>query len=280
MTVYVDPRIGSSHLMVGLQEQQVPCELTHLDFGDCCFFGNGPDDTQVSIGVELKNVADLVQSMQSGRLAGHQVPGLVEAYGHVWLIVEGFYRASRRTGQVEVPRGKGWQPLGHGRAPIFWRALENFLTTLEVQAGLHIRRTRTSNETARFIALLYHWWTDKAYAEHTSLHVMHRPHQMQLVSDNEATHRLRQVAACLPAIGWARSKAVAAKFRSIDALIGSTAEDWTSIEGIGHGIATDIMKALYATGRPADEPAAVAPSRRVPQRRGAAARSVRHSRRH
>ena len=169
--ILLDSRVGSKHLAPELEGLGAEFELTHLEFADACFTGNGPDGV-VSVGVEIKNVNDLANSIQSGRLAGHQVPGLLDNYQHIWLVVEGFYRNSPST-IVEVPRGAGWQPLHLGSRPVFWTGLEGFLTTLEVQASIHVRRTRTPRETAEFLKLLHHWW-GQPYDEHRALKAVHR----------------------------------------------------------------------------------------------------------
>lgn len=259
--IFIDRRVGSAHLAEDLEANAVPCELTTLEYGDVAFVGNGPDDTQIHIGIELKNVNDLINSMQSGRLAAHQIPGLIERYAHTYLIIEGSF-------------GPAMSPKHHGaQRPVAWRELEAFLVTLEVQAGIHIRHSRTANETAALIMLLYHWWTDKRYEEHRSLQALDVPRAPMMLIDreDEVTQRLRKVAACLPCIGWGRSKGVAARFRSIEALALASQSEWEEIEGVGRNIARDVWKAIREEIPTRPIPDAALPARRVSKRGGARA---------
>jgi ERCC4-type nuclease len=283
--IFADPRVGSkqtekrSHDLTGpLSDLGIDVELTPLDFGDFAFFGNGPEGP-LSVGIELKTVSDFINSMLSGRLAGHQIPGLVEKYQRVYLIIEGFYRAKRGSGLLEVPRGAGWAPLHCGPRPVFWADVERFITGLE-EAGIRVRRTRTSNETARVIAqVLYGFW-QKDYEEHRSFNVLYRPAPLALVRENEATRRVRQVAACLPGVGWKRSKAIAQRFRSIYGIVTAPPEAWEHLDGIGKTIAGDVQKAIREEIESSgDVPAPRSRTGpRVSARRGVGARSVRRAR--
>ena len=281
--ILIDPRFGSqregqqsSHDIAGaLTALGVAVESASLDFGDFAFLGNGPDGP-IWVGVELKTIPDFVNGMLSGRLAGHQIPGLVERYQRVYLIVEGFYRAKRGSGLLEVPRGAGWQSLSVGKRPIFWADVEKFITGLE-EAGVRVRRTRTTHETARVIASVLHSFWSKDYDEHRSFNVLYRPAVMQLIRDDEDTRRLRQVAACLPGIGWGRSKAVAETFGSIYALTQAEPGAWEGIDGIGKTIAEGAVKAIRTRVKTAT-PTLPVPASRVSARRRDGARSVRRAR--
>lgn len=278
--ILVDPRFGSerpghrsSHRAVAeaLPAFGVEVELCHLDAGDFSFLGNGPEGP-IQIGVELKVISDLVNSMRSGRLK-EQVLGMSERYGRSYLIVEGIFRASRRNGVLEVPRGAGWKPLMAGPRPVFWADIEKFITGLE-EVGVRVRRTRTSHETAKVIAQVLASFWDKDYSDHTSLHGTVRvPEPMALVREDETTRRIRRVCQALGVgIGWGRSKAVAERFRSVYGLVTADASELEEIDGIGKTIARDAHGAIR------EEIAVSRVSARVvsPQR-GAAARSPRDS---
>lgn len=240
--ILLDPRVGSKHLADEFDEIGADYELTPLDFADASFIGAGSDGP-ATIGVELKNIKDLVNSMQSGRLAGHQVPGLLERYQHVWLVVEGVYRQARENGVVEVPRGRGWAPLYTGRRPVFWQQVEAFLTSMEVLAGLHIRKTRTPRETAEFIQSLYGWWQK---ADHRSLKVVHRQApRTELRKLDETTKQIRDIANTLPGIGYDRAMAIAKKLKSPSDLFLMTEREWREIDGVGRTLAQRIVAALH-----------------------------------
>jgi len=247
--VTLDPRVGSkrggSHdLGPRLIELGVLVDTAVLDFGDVMFLGEGPSGP-VTIGVEVKTIGDLVNGIQSGRLAGHQFPGLREAYDRVYLIVEDVSRLGRKSGLLEVPRGGAWRPLKAGR-PVFWADVERFLVGA-TEAGIPHWRTRSTEETARVIGqVLVPWW-QKPYDQHAIGNVLYEPPTLQLTKEDEVTQRVRRAAKVLPGIGNDRSKTVAQAFRSIWNMIAlSTEADWSAIPGIGAPMARSIREAIHA----------------------------------
>lgn len=240
--ILLDPRVGSKHLADDFDALGVGYELTPLEFADASFIGNG-DDGPTTVGVELKNVRDLVNSMTSGRLAGHQVPGLLDTYQQVWLVVEGGYRRARGSGVVEISRGSRWSPLYLGKRPVFWSQLEGFLTTLEVMAGIRVRRTQTPHETAAFIGSLFDWWQKPG---HRSLKVMHREApRAELKRLDDVTKQIRDIAATLPGIGYDRAMAIARAAKSPSDLFLMTERDWQAFDGVGRTLAKRIVAALH-----------------------------------
>ena len=282
----IDPRHGSSigekmshDLVPVLKSLGVDSQPMMLDSGDAFFLGNGPDGV-LRVGVELKLVSDFVSSMLSGRLS-EQIGKMSEERERMYLILEGFYRANRRNGLLEVPRGKTWRPLYTGTRQVFWTDVERYITGLE-EVGVRIRRTRTPYETAQVIArVLYAFW-DKPYDEHRSLHGIYRPQIFSLVREDDVTRRVRQVAACLPGIGAGRSRAVAEAFGSIIASVNASQDEWQRIDGIGKKLAGDVVEAIRAEipkGPNRHPTPPQLPTGRVSQGRRAPAPSARHARR-
>src|SRR3954469_1333034 len=109
MPLWIDRRIGSKDLLKPIIATGLDAEITELAFADVAFTGQGTNGVSVDIGIELKNLNDLVGSLRSGRLAGHQLPGLRSAYEFSWLIVEGLWRTND-AGMVVTYQGKsrGW----------------------------------------------------------------------------------------------------------------------------------------------------------------------------
>src|ERR1035437_8002080 len=101
--ILVDLRIGSKYLLAPLKAAGFEAQLVELEFGDIAFEGKGPNGTTLNIGVELKVLGDLVNSLRTGRLAGHQLPGLLKTYDYAWLLVEGEWRANA-AGQVTTQK--------------------------------------------------------------------------------------------------------------------------------------------------------------------------------
>lgn len=231
----VDRRVGSSELFARLRERRVPCELTTLPFGDFAFATVGANGQAVAIGVERKRIRDFVQSVHTGRLAGHQLPGLTDLYTHRWLVIEGAYRVGRLSEQIEIRTGTQWQPvfssLGFDRA----------LLTLELRGGLRVKRTVDEAETAHFLDALHGWWTMKDFAEHRSHLALHLPPDRAVFVKPPLVQR---VAAILDGIGFTKAHAVARHFRSVRDLVDASEEQWRQIPGIGTKLATRLHQSL------------------------------------
>lgn len=226
--IYVDARIGSKDLAGPLRSLGLPVELTHLDYGDIAFMGRGPKNAQVPVGIELKKLGDLVSSLRTGRLSGHQVPGLVGpqgAYDYAWLLVEGQYSVDPQ-GKLITPgsgaRGHRWKPVPGGMNVA---EMEKRVMTLELCAGLHTRFCNTRKDTLRFLQALYRWWTDDAQDQHKS-HLA-----VQTVSTVVPLSEFRQAVCHWPGIGVRVSKAVEQRFNgSVLTAAQSTWEVWAAIE--------------------------------------------------
>jgi ERCC4-type nuclease len=283
--IFVDPRHGSgkrrSHdIGPALDTFDVPHESQLLDSGDACFFGNGPDGP-IKVGIELKVIPDFVSSMLSGHLADQLERMHEDGYQRIYVIIEGVFRASRRSGLLEVPRGKRWLPLFTGSRPVTWIDVERYITGLEEQ-GVRVRRTRTPYETAKVIAsVLYAWWS-KQYDEH-SLNTLYVPETFSLTREDEVTRRIRRVLKSMKVgISDGRSKAVAEHFGSIYGFVTADEGAWAGIEGVGKGIVGDVQKAIHAVApgfTPTVSTTAHTSASGVSQRHRAADRGTRNSRR-
>ena len=155
--MFLDSRVGSKDLLDPMRRFGIPVELTTLDYGDATWLGKGPDGP-LPVGVELKTIGDLLSSLVSGRLTGHQIPGMVQQYHQVWLVVEGMVKPDRETGELQQFRGSGWRPIELGRRRFTYHDFSAFLATLETKAGVHVRQTEGRWETACLLASLYRWW--------------------------------------------------------------------------------------------------------------------------
>jgi ERCC4-type nuclease len=239
----IDSRIGSADLCEPLRDMGLPAELTTLPFGDCAFEGRGNDDKPVMVGVELKKLGDLVSSLRTGRLSGHQLPGLVgpdSAYGYSWLLVEGTYRPGAR-GVIEVPTRFGqWRPL-QGKMAL--SELEKRVLTLELLGGLHVRFTVGRPATLHFLANLYRWFSDQSMDRHQShIAAIHKPSTILRISDQRKTF------ATLPGVGVRTSLFVEQRFGSLERAVLATQDEWEEIEGIGPKTASSIMRYIHGEG--------------------------------
>jgi ERCC4-type nuclease len=240
--VFVDDREGSAEL-----EELLPDSLlVHLDYADAMFEGNGPDGP-VSIGIERKKIEDLIGSMETGRLSGHQIPGLLNDYYRSYLIVEGRWKANLTSGQLMVMKSKPgskpfWMPIQHGTRTYQASGIWNYLTTIEVMTGIMIRLTSDLRDTAHVIMQLADWWGRpwKSHHSHLSLHKPPPP-----TADLRPPTLLRKIASELPGIGWQKSLHVESHFGSVNAMIAASVKEWTEVQGIGKTLANAIWSLLH-----------------------------------
>ena len=220
MTVLVDRRIGSKDLLEPLRKLGLVAELTELEFGDVAFVGKGEKGTPLDIGIELKRLGDLIGSLRDGRLAGHQLPGLLKTYEHTWLLVEGAWRSGAHGELLAPRRGRGWvTPPGRMSA----HELTKQLLTLELRGGLHVEHTTTRTDTLHFLVALYHWWTDVTLDDHRSHLAIHRPPTLAPIG------QFRETVTTLPGIGLRTSLAVRKHFRSLRRAFAAPVKEWAAI---------------------------------------------------
>lgn len=230
--VLVDDRVGSRDLVPQLKALGCNPALAHLDFADVACFGYGPADANYDIGIERKTISDLLHSIESGRLTGHQIPGLRQDYDVGYLVVEGLWRAGPE-GVLEVFRGvpgqrPTWQPP-YGR-PWMYADVVSLLNSITVQGEIHVVRTGTRNETCLAIHGLMTWW-GKRWREHRTLKVIHgtRP----ALAPMHTPSLLRVMAAQIPAIGWEWSGVVERTFGSVAEMVEAPVEVWSELRPWG-----------------------------------------------
>lgn len=238
--IFIDNRVGSREMMRYLPTGSA--ELTRLQFADAMFIGRGPDEIPTHVGIEVKRLDDILNSMVDGRLTGHQLPGLLRDYHVIYLIVEGHYRPNPETGVIQVHNGKPakWVDLELGTKYWTARELHGFCTTIETRYNVHLRRSFDRRESAGLVLDLYHWWTGKIYEAHRSAQAIDFSGEPLLPAST-----LRRVAAQLPLIGWKRSGAVADHFNNIAEMVLADEKDWKGIEGIGPKIAAGVVQEIW-----------------------------------
>ena len=218
--ILIDRRVGSNDLVAPLKAAGFDAQLVELAFGDIAFEGKGPNGTMLNIGVELKVLGDLINSLRTGRLAGHQLPGLLKTYDYAWLLVEGQWRANA-AGQVTTQKRRGIWAAVPGKMSA--SELDKQLLTLELCGGLHVAHTHTRADTLRFICNLYRWWTDRSLDGHTSHLALHVAPAVYAISPFRA-------AVCQwPGIGVKMSKAVEQVFKTVRCAASASVEEWAQI---------------------------------------------------
>lgn len=229
--IQVDRRIGSRHLSLPLRLAGIKVHQTTLSYGDAAFVGRGPACRPITVGIELKRFPDLLSSITSKRLVGHQLPGLLSLYDQVWLIVEGDYQP-QRDGSI-LYRGGSYRLPVRLSSSLSYDGLNKFLITLQLKTGIRVYRSLSPADTLYFLTSLYRWWTLKSWDDH---HAHLGVHQKNLPVDNmfdlpNGDRHLRDVASALPWVGYKRMRKAVSTFPSILSMITAPAEDWVSVCG-------------------------------------------------
>lgn len=226
---------GSRGLWDDLKHTNLPIERACLDAGDLMFIGNGPEGKEVSVGVEFKKIRDLLGSIRTGRLAGHQILKL-QQYDYRFLVIEGEWRHDN-NGFVTLRAGRTVWKIAPGR----FRAMELDKTLLgfTLRAGIFVWPTLTRRDTLRFLSSLYRNWTDGVWDAHSSHQTIYHPKPLLPVS------QFRSTISTLPGVGFKTSAVVEKHFKGSlrRALLAPTME-WTKIEHIGPITAEKITQAL------------------------------------
>lgn len=223
--IEIDNRVGSRELLQFFPENTA--RLKRLEFADFAFVGNGKDNMPIFVGIERKTIPDLVNSIHTGRLAGYQAPGLYNSYNVIYIVVEGTWRENK-DGFVEIPR-RGWRNAAYSGGKVKCSALLNFLNTLDIAYGFHVRSSATPHQTASLVLSLYQWWT-KDYSKHHAVDSIFDGPQGPIAFKASFT---RKVACQLPRIGWEISGRVEERFGSVENMLQATIKDWQQIPGIG-----------------------------------------------
>lgn len=216
---------GSNGLWDDLKKTNLPIQQDELSGGDLMFLGNGPEGAEVTVGVEFKKVPDLLSSLRSKRLQGHQLHEL-QPYDFRILLVEGEWRHND-AGQVTVRSGyKDWSPA---KGNFSAAELDKALLGLALRGGLHyVKETTTRRETIRWIQSLYRNFTDVKWEDHSSHTGVYRPAMLTKPS------KFRNFIMGIPGIGVKTSKAVESYFDGKPRrAVAARADLWQQIEGIG-----------------------------------------------
>jgi len=240
--VYIDDRVGSKELHPYLVDR-VPCSLSRLAYGDLAWVGNGSGGLPVNIAVERKTISDLCSSITSGRLSGRQLLGLLNTYSHVWVLVEGIWRASPVDGMLEVYKRGGWTPLKRG--PNRWMAdtIYNYLATLSVLCGVRVWQTNTIQESGQWIVALYRWSRKEWSEHHAHQSFCEIPVRGSRVSLTEPGI-VQRVAGQFTGIGFEKAARIAERFKTVRELVSANTTDLCEVEGIGKRLAGSMIEEI------------------------------------
>jgi len=230
--LYIDPREGSKELVEPLSRMGLPVRVERMEYGDVSFVGSGPDGP-IGIGIEYKTVGDLLSSWHDGRLLGHQLPGMLNSYSIVYLLIEGSISGDSEDGIREWGR-RGWSTI---RSQTKYSTLMGWLQTIRTLYGVHVLTTANLLTTAVQVAAIYKWW-EKPYASHGSPVEIHTPDLRRgLLSPT----RIMKVAHTFPGVGLEKLPDIEEKFGSIREMVNADAAEWMTVPGIGRKTAQGIV---------------------------------------
>ena len=249
--IQVDDRIGSAEIAPILRGLGCEVELTRLDFADVAFTGWGANGMPVSVGIEMKKLDDVLACIQSGRFAGHQLPGLIQCYDHIWLLVCGSWYGRRQDGVLLHKRANHrgqeyWTEAGGGQRRWLARDLESWFMTVMIMGNIRLHRVKDWHEGAEWIKLVSNWFAREDHKSHQVVYSGKHIWQDQALLAKPTL--ARRVAAELPHIGVKRSAEVARVFHTVAEMVEAEPKDWMQVEGVGRKIAMDIYRVIHQNG--------------------------------
>jgi ERCC4-type nuclease len=233
----VDPREGSQNLVEPLSTMGVPVRKEKLEFGDVAFVGNGPEDSVLTIGIEYKTVPDLLASWHDGRLLGHQLPGMLNSFAVVYLLVEGIISADTDDRIRQYTSRGRWENV---RSETKYSNLAGWLESLRHLYGVHVLTSANLLTSTVQVASTYRWW-QKEYSTHGTPVTIHTPN---LRRDLIVPTRIMKVAATFPGVGSEKLLDIEARFGSIREMVNADAATWRQVDGVGKKTAEAIVKYL------------------------------------
>lgn len=228
--IFLDPRAGSKDLIKPLQKAGLPLDSSsNLDAGDLFFIGRGEQGKGLTIGIEHKKVADLVASLRTGRLQGHQLlamrgadAGQKPLYDVAYLIVEGEVHYDE---QGRLLRRCGRQAFRVMAGGMTITELQKRILVMQLRAGLNPIFTRTQADSIKWIESLYRVWTDRDLDQHKSHLAMYQAPTLLPLS------QFRRTVGTLPGVGQRVSRTAEKAFgKSLRRAFNATTEEWAELE--------------------------------------------------
>jgi ERCC4-type nuclease len=245
MAIVLDPRIGSGELLPYFKPYDVEVQVQQLEYADMCFWGSGHDGP-VMVGMERKIITDLIASMRSNRLSGYQLPGLMQACGFVYIVVEGIWQCGK-GGEIECAVKGGWATLRVGSRPVLYREVDHYLATLEHRCGVTVKYTANREQTVAYVVSRYQWW-QKEWLKHDSYEAIYAPYEEKISSRRGSFTRrtvgpVEVVAAQFPGVSK-KAYEFGKRFKSVRGMVNASVKELAEVEGIGKKGAEKIDKWL------------------------------------
>ena len=250
----IDSSVGSSDLPDILERlfssgetKREDYKLSSLPSSDVAFVGNGPD-SEVFVGIEIKSVSDLVNSISTARLQGigGQIDRMTTYFNVRWLIIYGEVDGDgdeKMSFRVRDSRRKKWTVVNR---PLAW--LDSSLIAVE-DMGVSVRYVSSKLHACKWILTCFRRYQKPAdshrFFDTVDRSKISKPDWGTFHHHRESEVRRRMIASCLPNISNEREKRVAKHFGSIGEMINASVEDWERVEGIGKVIAERIYNLIW-----------------------------------
>lgn len=238
--IRIDDRKGSAEMLPLFPPNSAA--LTHLPFGD---FEFATEDHRL-FGFERKTLSDIINCISTGRLGGHQLPGMSCRFDVAYILVEGQFRPGADGVLEELrfdhrARSYRWHPMSLNNRHYLWGDLERYLTTLEVYYGFRCRHTQNPAETA---AMVHAKWLWAAKRDHHAGHVFDESIAGPLPFREPSM--ARYMISRLPGIGWKKSGEVERSFKgqTVAGMMSADEAKWREVDGVGVTLSKRIVKAL------------------------------------
>jgi ERCC4-type nuclease len=237
----VDPRAGSEKLIEPLRGLGVKVEAERMEFGDVSFLANLSEGI-VPVGIEFKTLYDVLGCITDGRFVGHQLPGLLDTYGVVVLLLQGQYRPGV-NGQLLVKR-KRWGAVPYGRKQWLYRHVSHWLWSIRF-AGVTVIETPDLQSSCAAIKALY-TWGQKEWEDHKTLKVIHtRPDRIPMVRPSKLK---KGIYAMVDGLGWEKAGAAAEHFGTPQRMTNADEESWRQVAGIDKVLAKRAVRVMTTRG--------------------------------
>jgi ERCC4-type nuclease len=248
----LDSRAGSIDLH-GYMPGSQHTVLTQLRSGDAAWIGNGPSG-KVDVGVEVKHLPDLLQSLEDGRFPAKQLLNLREDYDIAYLLLQD--RISRsRDGQLLVWMPRDASKLGMDRYKPQYYEKGRWVTALFGQrtpmlystfckrrasiasAGVRMLWAGSHEEAACAVAAEYEWWRQD-WGAHKSLKVFDE----SFVTLTKPSVVAKTIHAMVYGIGWVKAFAAAEMFGTVRRAANANEAEWRAVPGIDKVIAARAVR--------------------------------------
>lgn len=238
--ILVDSRIGSVELIPYIQRVGAKVERSSLEYGDCCFEGNGPNG-KICIGVERKKMGDLLNCIDDSRYSAHQLPGMASMYNKSILIVEGVWKPDTVTGYLmEFVTTLTWRPYRQRSQMTRYSKLFRYMLSIQL-SGIVVIVSRDIEQTAYNIYEMFSYF-QKPWDQHTSLLEMQK---LNIPSLTGRPSLVQRWAAEIDGIGVKHSQDALKIFKTPYDLARSDETEWIKLPGIGAKLALSIIKQIH-----------------------------------